>query len=171
MAAISPAISTAQAATVACLLCKQERNAADFLLARNGFTFSAFCAHCRVNRADEVKRVQRTFARGEEYVDPQRVAEFRQSALEARILPVLQAFARRRINKRKGVRGLAEECAVKLARLPERVAAIVGKTYAVQGDSCELADDEALGRIRDLLLELDEEIIDRNKNKRLSKRA
>ena len=54
-------------------------------------------------------------------------------------------------------------------KFPERVAAIVGKTYAVRGDDFKLSDDEALTRIRDLLEELDERIIVRNKNKRLSR--
>ncbi len=53
-------------------------------------------------------------------------------------------------------------------KFPERVAAIVGKTYAVMGDEFKLSDDEALTRIRDYLDELDETIIERNKKKRLS---
>lgn len=56
-----------------------------------------------------------------------------------------------------------------IIRFPERVAAIVGKTYAVQGDDAQLADDEALTRIRDLLGELDETLIERNRKKRLSR--
>lgn len=59
--------------------------------------------------------------------------------------------------------------AVSLVKFPERVAAIVGKTYPVCGDDFKLSDDEALCRIRDLLDELDDTIIARNKNKRLSK--
>lgn len=59
--------------------------------------------------------------------------------------------------------------ALKVVKLPDRIAAIVGKTYAVRGDDAQLADDEALTRIRDLLEELDPELIDRNKNKRLSR--
>ncbi len=54
-------------------------------------------------------------------------------------------------------------------RFPERVAAIVGKTYATMGDGFKLSDDEALTRIRDLLDELDETLIERNKKKRLSR--
>ncbi len=53
-------------------------------------------------------------------------------------------------------------------QFPERVAAIVGKTYAVMGDDFKMADDEALARIRDLLDELDDKLIARNKKKRLS---
>ena len=54
-------------------------------------------------------------------------------------------------------------------KLPERIAAVVGKTYAVRGDDYKLSDDEALTRIRDLLDELDATIIERNKEKRLSR--
>lgn len=58
---------------------------------------------------------------------------------------------------------------IDLIRFPERVAAILGKTYAVRGDSATMADDEALTRIRDWLDELDETLVERNKNKRLSR--
>jgi hypothetical protein len=77
----------------------------------------------------------------------------------------------RRIQKGKGVMNMsAEEYAVRLRKFPERVAAVVGKSYAARGDSAELADDECLMRIRDLLDELDDTLIERNKNKKLAKR-
>jgi hypothetical protein len=59
--------------------------------------------------------------------------------------------------------------AVDLVKLPERIAAIVGKTYVVMGDDAKLEDDVALMRIRDLLDQLDPKLIERNKNKRLSR--
>ena len=58
--------------------------------------------------------------------------------------------------------------AADLLKFPERVAAIVGKTYAVMGDDYKLNDDEALARIRDKLDELDPTLIPKNKKKRLS---
>ena len=63
-----------------------------------------------------------------------------------------------------------EKQSINLIRFPERVAAIIGKTYEVRGDdpTC-IPDDQALTRIRDLLDEMDDEIIERNKNKRLSR--
>lgn len=64
---------------------------------------------------------------------------------------------------------MPEEHAVLLRKFPERVASIIGKTYAIRQDAYEVADDEALGRIRDLLDELDPNIIERNKNKRLAR--
>ena len=65
----------------------------------------------------------------------------------------------------------AEEYAVKVAKLPDRIAAIVAKTYAVMGDGAQLADDEALMMIRDRLDELDATLIPRNQHKRLVRRA
>jgi hypothetical protein len=64
----------------------------------------------------------------------------------------------------------AHEYATKLAKLPDRIGAIVGKTFTVQGDGASIADDQALGMIRDLLEELDETVIERNQNKRLARR-
>ena len=59
--------------------------------------------------------------------------------------------------------------AANLMKLPERIAAIIGKTYAVMGDDWKISNDEALTRIRDWLDQIDETLIERNKNKRLSR--
>lgn len=59
--------------------------------------------------------------------------------------------------------------ATKVAKFPDRVAAIISKTYAVMGDGAQIADDQANMMIRDLCDELDETLIERNKNKRLSR--
>jgi hypothetical protein len=65
----------------------------------------------------------------------------------------------------------AEQYALRLAKLPDRIAAVIGKTYAVKGDGFEIADDQAVMMIRDLVDELDDTLIERNKNKRLARRA
>lgn len=84
---------------------------------------------------------------------------------------VIQALTRRRFQKRGVINGMSpDEYATKLAKVPDRIAAIVGKTYAHQGDAAKLADDEALMMIRDLLIELDETLLPRNENKRLLRR-
>ena len=44
----------------------------------------------------------------------------------------------------------------------ERMAAVIGLTYAELGDGAPLTDDEALDMIRDLLLDYDDHIITRN---------
>jgi hypothetical protein len=49
----------------------------------------------------------------------------------------------------------------------KQVAVIIGKTYAERGDAAPLADDLALMLIRDLLLDLDADIIDRHRNHKL----
>lgn len=62
------------------------------------------------------------------------------------------------------------ECEVKeLLELAEVIACVIGKTYVERGDSFNLADDEALTLIRDLLLRYNPRIVARNKNKRLAK--
>jgi phosphatidate phosphatase APP1 len=83
----------------------------------------------------------------------------------------LRRLGERRILMGRGKEGMTpEEYATKVAKLPDRVAAIIGKTGAEMGDSATLADDEALMRIRDLLFEIDDSLLERNKNKRLSRR-
>lgn len=83
------------------------------------------------------------------------------------------AVARKRYHRKEGGQtcmGRAEEQATKLAKLPDRIAAIIGKTYAVMGDAAEIADDQSLMMIRDVLEEYDDTVIERNKNKRLLRR-
>lgn len=63
-----------------------------------------------------------------------------------------------------------EEYAAKYVKFLDIVAAIIGKTYAEQGDAATLADDEALMMVRDEIFEIDDTAIARNKNKRLSRR-
>jgi hypothetical protein len=53
------------------------------------------------------------------------------------------------------------------SRLIERIAAVIGRTYADLGEGAPLADDEALAIIRNLLLDYQPEIIERNRGKRL----
>jgi len=65
---------------------------------------------------------------------------------------------------------MAEEYAVRLAKFPDRVSAIVGKTFAECGDDHTITDDDALSLIRDLILDLDPSLIERNKRKKLVRR-
>lgn len=87
------------------------------------------------------------------------------------------SVARKRFHRREGratCMNRAEDYAVQLAKLPDRVAAIVGKTYTELGDEHDpekpghLCDDTAMELIRDLLMNLDSTLIERNKNKRLN---
>jgi len=54
-----------------------------------------------------------------------------------------------------------------LYRLIERIAVVIGQTYADLGEGAMLADDQALAMIRDLLLDYQPEIIERNRGRRL----
>lgn len=53
------------------------------------------------------------------------------------------------------------------AKLADRIATVVSQTYAEMGDRAPLADDEALVLIRNLLLDFDEQIINRNRFRKL----
>jgi hypothetical protein len=68
---------------------------------------------------------------------------------------------------REEVNQMAADITRNVAKFVERVATIVGKTFAVRGDDAKLDDSEALIRIRDLLDEIDPKIIERTKNKKL----
>lgn len=53
------------------------------------------------------------------------------------------------------------------ARLYNRLATVISQTYAEMGDRAPLPDDEALVLIRKLLLDFDEQIINRNRFRNL----
>lgn len=150
-------LALSRSATRLCPVCGQMRPVADFLISKKRRSLNIFCNECKRTNKDGVRR----FLSGGR---PASVINRKQ------IIKVLRELARRRISKREGIRMTTDEYALKAAKLPDRVAAIVGKTYAEQGDAAQLADDEALMMIRDLLIELDETLIPRNKNKRLSRR-
>lgn len=80
---------------------------------------------------------------------------------------MLLLVTERRQQKKKEVKWKVDETTKKMLRLPGRIAAIVRQTYAVLGDDFKISDDIALSKIRDLLEELDPEIIHKRK-KRLS---
>ena len=78
----------------------------------------------------------------------------------------LREFAQDEIQYGEGViERMPEEHAAAVAKFPDRVAAIVGKTFVEKGDEAELADDEAMSMIRDLLHELDPTILERNRHR------
>lgn len=54
-----------------------------------------------------------------------------------------------------------------LSGIVNEVATVISRTYAEQGDYSQLADDEALMLIRDVLLRYNPAIINRNKKRRL----
>jgi hypothetical protein len=146
-----------------CAGCRRPRRLRQFLDGRG--PSHANCAQCREKESRNRKRTRERDAYRKRHPGFQRYLKRRAAMV------FIQALAVRRIQKGKGVNWMPEEYAVRLAKLPDRIAAIIGKTYSEVGDSAPLADDTAVGMIRDLLNELDERLIERNKNKRLSKRA
>jgi hypothetical protein len=89
-----------------------------------------------------------------------------------RTLDTLTELCERRNQKGRG-KGMPEQEAIALAKFPERVAAIVGKTFVCIGsDAYEgkgLTDDQAISMIKDLLDELDEGIVERNMKKSITR--
>jgi hypothetical protein len=57
-----------------------------------------------------------------------------------------------------------------LTKVYRDIACIVGKTYAELGDDAQLADDEALLLIREILLHIDETLFESSKNRKLPRR-
>jgi hypothetical protein len=146
-----------------CPVCGERRAVKEFQIRRRSERqrgrLNIYCNPCRLNNREGVRRF---FASGKPVVNVNR----------REVIKMLRELARRRIQKgRVRIQMLPEEYATKTAKLPDRIAAIVAKTYAVRGDAADVADDQALMMIRDLLDELDETLIPRNANKRLARRA
>ena len=80
---------------------------------------------------------------------------------------ILLLLKERQEIRHKEVNWMVKEMTAKVIKLPDQIATIVGKTHAVRGDDCTLSDDQALVRICDLLVEIDPQILERNKKKRL----
>lgn len=142
---------------VECALCGEKREWTEFLHSPGTAMLVPFCGICRRERRDEVRRL----------------AQKSRPEVRRRVMAILLELAKRRTEHfegRKGVARVAEEYAAKLAKLPDRVAVIIGKTYSEIGDEFEVSDDTAVGMIRDLLYDIDPSLIEQNKNKKLSRR-
>lgn len=140
-----------------CPACGERKMPGAFQFRKKFRVLGIVCAECWRERPGEARRLLRV---------AMPLMKFHRRA----IIEFLRARAQRRIEKGKEVKWMPEEYAVKVAKLPDRIAAIVGKTFAEMGDAATIADDEGLMKIRDLLLELDDTLIERNKNKRLLRR-
>lgn len=148
-----------------CIACGLYKPADDFFMGKRVRALGLICRQCR----DEDKEIE-----GKCLQPPLS----KLSLYRPQIIQFLRRLAHRRIMRGKEVRNplgkvmTPEEYAVKVAKLPERIAAIVGKTYAEKGDvwddEKDLCDSEAVMAIRDLILEIDETLIARNKHKRLT---
>lgn len=92
------------------------------------------------------------------------LAAYRELILE--ILRVL--LDRQPVKKRIRLVFTPEQTTLLEGKLYDQIASVVAKTYAELGDVAEVADDTALQIIRNLLLEYDRKIIDRNRFRRIS---
>lgn len=64
-----------------------------------------------------------------------------------------------------------EKSTVKILNFPERVAAIISKTSVVTGDNAKVPDGAALAYITDLLNDIDRNLIERGKRKKVSRQV
>jgi hypothetical protein len=82
------------------------------------------------------------------------------------------ALARKRVHQKTGKEvpcmKQPQEYAAKAAKGYDRIAAVIAKSVAVQGDAFELDDAEALVMIMDILNDIDDSLIERNANKKLA---
>lgn len=89
------------------------------------------------------------------------------------LLEFLLALARKRVHRKLGKEipcmKKPQDYAGKLAKLPDRIAAVLAKTVAVQGDAFEVDDSVALMMILDTINDLDPSLIERNANKKLAR--
>ena len=145
-----------------CPSCGAIKPAGAFRVSRRKSSLDIVCAECRKTKKGAATRI--CFL-------PRSDQDIARRRIRRNAWPFLCALAKRRIQHKGGDDVEANEYAKRLARLPDRIAAIVGKTYAEMGDAAELADDEALMMIRDLLMELDDTLIERNRHKRLARRC
>jgi hypothetical protein len=68
--------------------------------------------------------------------------------------------------REKEVHWMVDDMAKKVLRLPDAIARVIAQTYTVCGDDFKLGDDVALQQIRDLLEEIDPNIMTRPKRRR-----
>lgn len=147
-----------------CPVCSEPKTAYEFRTSNRNSKRNLICWQCRHTNKDAV----RLFWTGG--LKTQKPAPVDMEFLQAVLIRLVEHFQKRSQRKKEVIdMGAIEAQSAKLIKLPERIATIVGKTYAVRGDDFELSDDAALTRIRDLLEELDETLIERNKKKRLSR--
>ena len=141
-----------------CPVCNEQKIAREFRQTNQNPRLSVICYQCR---KDDPRCEAKFYGMSFRRID----SPFRKRFYAVRRL--LKATYSKKEVKKLGKR--IDEHSVQLLKFPERVAAILGKTYAVRGDDFKLSDDEALTRIRDLCDEMDDALIARNKDKRLSR--
>jgi hypothetical protein len=158
-------------ATTRCYICVEpilhRRKEIEGRFAFRGETY-VICEGCRGRYWEPVKQAAKF---GRRYAFIPRSAMPRSTEHHRSFQPIyatlLLAQERQKIQQ-KEVKWMVDEMTEKILKLPRRVAAIVRQTHAVMGDSFKLDDDIALQQIRDLLEDIDPNIMS-IKKKKLSK--
>lgn len=148
-----------------CVVCGERKAWPLFQPKKKQRALNIFCNQCGKENPEGVRAA----------LKPQPAPVVNEENLRA-AFDALRRRIERMISRGKEVKGLKDETgktpdeyATKVLKVLDRIAAIVGKTYAEMGDASQIADDEALMRIRDELLDVDSTLIERNKKKRLSR--
>ena len=150
-----------------CPECREPKKVRDFRTSNRNLKRHQICYQCRKEnpKAGKPEKASAGRVRKESFL----VFKRRKSKFRKLFFSVSRSLYFQRKRKSKEVWMSVKKQALDYMKFPERIAAIVGKTYAVMGDDFKLSDDEALTRIRDLLDELDDSLVERNKKKRLSR--
>lgn len=153
--------------TVKCAICSfpasrfdPARGEAEF----RGVTYFV-CGPCRRRYSHSLSQIS-SYGTRFRFVEKSEIPRYHGDAFE-QLYKILLLCKERQEIRQKEVNWMVEDQTKMRLKLPDRVAVILGKTFAVCGDDAKLPDDQALIRIRDLLEAIDPEIINRNKNKRL----
>lgn len=145
-----------------CPVCFEPKQAREYRISNRNPTRHLICYQCRKS-----KETLKNFYGGA--VKIVKLPPVDPAQRKRNLARLTRHFAKRNGRGTEANMAAVKNQAVNYLKFPERVAAILGKTYAVMGDDAKMSDDEALTRIRDLLDELDETLIERNKKKRLSR--
>lgn len=145
-----------------CPVCLEPKQAREYRISNRNPKRDLICWNCRKRAPQAVKNYYGGAVKIERPV-------FDTKRFERNLARLAAHFAKRAERGTEVNMSATTNQAASYLKFPERVAAILGKTYAVMGDDARMSDDEALTRIRDLLDELDSTLIERNKRKRLSR--
>lgn len=152
-----------------CLQCREPKKVHDFRTSNRNLKRHSICYKCRKVNPDleiKTKQIFNGTNRKESFLTIKR----RKSKFRKLFHSVARSlFIRRKRRKNTEVWMSVKKQTNDYILFPERVAAIIGKTFSVRGDDFEFSDDEANLMIKDLLDELDPKLIERNKKKRLSR--
>lgn len=145
-----------------CPVCLEPKQAREYRISNRNPKRDLICWKCRKGSPNTVKNFYGGAVKIEKPV-------FDKERFRRNLARLAAHFAKRAERGTEVNMSAVNNQAANYLKFPERVAAIVGKTYSVMGDDFKLSDDEALTRIRDLIDELDPTLIERNKKKRLSR--